>query len=92
MDDKRERKALEKRIEERAKRTARRAQLEEVREAVDAVALWYRDLMAQGLGAPEAVINSDLAGEARHGCPESESPGDAARAVSIVSDVVGHSS
>ncbi len=86
VDDKRERKALEKRIEERAKRTARRAQLEEVREAVDVVALWYRDLMAQGLGAPQAVINSDLAGELAMDAQD-RSPGDAARAVSIVSDV-----
>jgi DNA polymerase-3 subunit delta' len=86
VDDKRERKALEKRIDERAKRTARRAQLEEVREAVDVVALWYRDLMAQGLGAPQAVINSDLAGELAMDAQD-RSPGDAARAVSIVSDV-----
>ena len=86
VDDKRERKAIEKRTEDRAKRTARRAQLEEVREAVDVVALWYRDLMAQGLGAPGAVINSDLAGELA-GDAQDLSPGDAARAVSIVSDV-----
>jgi hypothetical protein len=57
-----------------------------VREAVDVVALWYRDLMAQGLGAPQAVINSDLAGELAMDAQD-RSPGDAARAVSIVSDV-----
>jgi len=86
VDDKRERRALEKRIEERAKRTARRAQLDEVLEAVDAVGLWYRDLLAQGLGAPRAVINSDLADQLAMDAQD-RSPGDAARAVSIVCDV-----
>ncbi len=86
VDDKRERGMLKKRIDDRAKRTARRAQLEEVREAVDVVGLWYRDLMVQGLGAPGAVINSDLAGELA-GDAQDRSPGEAARAVSIVSDV-----
>jgi DNA polymerase III subunit delta' len=85
IEDARQRKALEKRIEERAKRTARRAQTEEVREAIDVVALWYRDLMAATLGGEGALINSDAAGElaedAKHG-----SPADAARAVAIVSE------
>ena len=74
-----------KRIEERAKRTARRAQLEEVREAVDVVALWYRDLMATSLGAEGAVINSDAAGELAKDA-KLGSPADAARAVAIVSE------
>ncbi len=86
VQDKREQKAIQKRVDERAKRTARRAQLEEVREAVDVVGLWYRDLLAQGVGAPEAVINSDLAGELA-GDARERSPGDAIRAVTIVSDV-----
>jgi DNA polymerase III subunit delta' len=85
VEDGRQRKAMEKRIEERAKRTARRAQTEEVREAIDVVALWYRDLMAATLGGEGALINSDAAGElaedAKHG-----SPADAARAVAIVSE------
>ena len=85
VEDGRQRKAMEKRIDERAKRTARRAQTEEVREAIDVVALWYRDLMAATLGGEGALINSDAAGElaedAKHG-----SPADAARAVAIVSE------
>ncbi len=85
VEDKRQRKALEKRIDERAKRTARRAQLEEVREAVDVVALWYRDLMAAGLGGEGAVINSDAAGELAEDAKQG-SPADAARAVAIVSE------
>jgi DNA polymerase III subunit delta' len=85
VEDARQRKALEKRIEERAKRSARRAQLEEVREAVDVVALWYRDLMATALGAEGAVINSDAAGELATDA-KLGSPADAARAVAIVSE------
>jgi DNA polymerase-3 subunit delta' len=85
IEDARQRKAIEKRIEERAKRTARRAQLEEVREAVDVVALWYRDLMAAGLGAEGAVINLDTAGELAQDAKRG-SPVDAARAVAIVSE------
>jgi DNA polymerase-3 subunit delta' len=85
VEDSRQRKALEKRIEDRAKRSARRAQLEEVREAVDVVALWYRDLMAASLGGEGAVINSDAAGELAEDA-EQGSPADAARAVAIVSE------
>jgi DNA polymerase III subunit delta' len=85
VEDARQRKAIEKRIDERAKRTARRAQLEEVREAVDVVALWYRDLMAAALGGEGAVINSDAAGELAEDAKQG-SPADAARAVGIVSE------
>ena len=56
-----------------------------MREAVDAVALWYRDLMATALGGEEAVINSDVAGELAQDAKQ-ESPAEAARAVSIVMD------
>ena len=45
------RKALEKRVDERAKRVARRAELEELLEALDTVAWWYRDVLAAHLGA-----------------------------------------
>ncbi|MGZ4480808.1 MAG: DNA polymerase III subunit [Gaiellales bacterium] len=62
IEDQRERKALEKRFEERAKRASRRAEVDELRLAVDTVALWYRDLLSVALGAESAVINSDLAG------------------------------
>ncbi|HEY0386843.1 MAG TPA: hypothetical protein VGC71_00230 [Gaiellales bacterium] len=85
VEDARQRKALEKRIDDRAKRTARRAQLEEVREAVDVVALWYRDLMAASLGGEATVINSDAAGELAEDAKQG-SPADAARAVAIVSE------
>jgi DNA polymerase-3 subunit delta' len=85
IDDPRQRKALEKRIDERAKRTARRAQIEEVRDALDVVAQWYRDLMVAGLGAEDLVINlrtaGDLVADARR-----SSPADAARAVAIASE------
>ena len=36
---------------------------DELREAVDVVGLWYRDLMATALGGEGAVIDSDVAGE-----------------------------
>jgi DNA polymerase-3 subunit delta' len=83
VEDKRERRAIEKRTEERAKRTARRAQTDELREAVDVVGLWYRDLMATALGGEGAVINSDVAGELVQDA-KSGSPAEAARAVGIV--------
>jgi DNA polymerase-3 subunit delta' len=86
MDEGRDRRAVQKRIEERAKRASRRAEVEEVRDAVDAVALWYRDLLATGLGAENAVVHSDLAGELAEDA-QSGPPGDAARAVAVVSDV-----
>jgi DNA polymerase III subunit delta' len=85
VEDSRQRKALEKRIDERAKRTARRAQTEEVRDAVDTVGLWYRDLMAAGIGAEGAVINLDVSGELMQDARNC-APADAARAVAIVSE------
>jgi len=83
VEDKRERRAIEKRTDERAKRTARRAQTDELREAVDVVGLWYRDLMATTLGGEGAVINSDVADELAQDA-KSGSPAEAARAVGIV--------
>ena len=85
MEEPRQRKALEKRIEERAKRAGRRAQIEEVRDALDVVALWYRDLMAAGLGAEDLVINLLTAGDLVADAKQS-SPADAARAVAIASE------
>jgi DNA polymerase-3 subunit delta' len=85
VEDARQRKALEKRIEDRAKRTARRAQMEEVRDAVDMVGLWYRDLMAATLGAEGTVVNLDLSGELLDDAGRC-APGDAARAVLVVSE------
>jgi DNA polymerase-3 subunit delta' len=85
VDEPRQRKALEKRIEERAKRSARRAQTEELRDAIDVVALWYRDLMVAGLGAGDLVINLGTAGDLVADA-KSSSPADAARAVEIASE------
>ncbi|HWH64583.1 MAG TPA: hypothetical protein VNS99_00720 [Gaiellales bacterium] len=85
VEDTRQRKALQKRIDDRAKRTARRAQMEEVRDAVDMVALWYRDLMAATLGAEGTVVNLDVSGELMDDAGRC-APGDAARAVLVVSE------
>ena len=48
--------------EERAKRESRRAEWDELRLAVDTIGLWYHDLLADGPGGGEAVVNSDMAG------------------------------
>ena len=85
VDDNRERKALEKRIDERAKRTARRAQMEEVREAVDIGRAVVPRPDGGGAGRGGSVVNSDLAGELVRG-RRTESPADAARAVLVVSE------
>ena len=85
VDDPRERRALERRLEERAKRVARRAEWDELRVAVDTVGWWYRDLLAVGLGAGEAVVNSDAAGDM---APASAgAAGHAARALEVVGEV-----
>lgn len=86
IDEGRDRRAAQKRLEERAKRMYRRAEIEEVRDAVDTVGLWYRDVLATALGAENAVVHSDLAGELVEDA-QSGPPGDAARAVAVVSDV-----
>ena len=85
VEEPRQRKALEKRIEDRAKRSARRAQTEEVRDALDVVALWYRDLMVTELGAGDLVINLGTAGDLVADAKQ-RSPADAARAVAIASE------
>jgi DNA polymerase-3 subunit delta' len=84
-DDPKERKALEKRVEERAKRVARRAELEELLEALDTVAWWYRDVLAAHLGAESVVVHSDLAGEAVSD-GQSESPARLVRALGVLAD------
>jgi DNA polymerase-3 subunit delta' len=85
VDDPKERRALERRFEERAKRVGRRAEWDELRLAVDTVGLWYRDLMAVGLGAGDAVVNSDVAGEMSPAA--AGAAGHAARALEVVTDV-----
>ena len=63
VDDDRERRALTKRFEERAKRQARRAEWDELRLAVDTVGWWYRDRLAAGVGANDVVLDSNPAGD-----------------------------
>ena len=65
VDDPKDERALRKRYEERAKREARRAEWDELRLAVDTIGLWYHDMLADGPGAGEAMVNSDMAGGAR---------------------------
>ena len=49
--------------EQRARRVARGAEREEIVEALDLLAGWYRDLLAVGAGATRAVLNSDRAAD-----------------------------
>jgi DNA polymerase-3 subunit delta' len=63
VDDERERRALTKRFEERAKRASRRAEWDELRLAVDTVGLWYRDALADGVGAQDVMLDSAGYGE-----------------------------
>jgi DNA polymerase-3 subunit delta' len=46
-------------LEQRARRVARGAERDEVLEALDLLAGWYRDLLAVALGAGGAVLNAD---------------------------------
>jgi DNA polymerase-3 subunit delta' len=64
VDDARERRALEKRFEERTKRAARRAEWDELRLAVDTVAGWQRDRLAAALGADDLVVDSAASDDA----------------------------
>jgi DNA polymerase-3 subunit delta' len=85
IDDPKERRAIEKRTEERAKRAARRAELDELREALDTVAWWYRDVLAARLGAEGVVVHSDMAGEASEDA-RNGAPGELAQALAIVAE------
>jgi DNA polymerase-3 subunit delta' len=85
VDDPKERRALERRFEDRAKRAGRRAEWDELRLAVDTVGSWYRDLMAVGLGAGDSVVNSDAAGEMSPAA--AGAAGHGARALEVVADV-----
>jgi DNA polymerase III subunit delta' len=64
-DDARERRALERRYDERAKRVARRAEWDELRVCVDTVGAWFRDVLAADLGAEDAVVDSHEADAVR---------------------------
>ena len=63
IDDPKQERALRKRFEERGKRTARRAEWDELRLAVDTVGLWHRDRLATAVGAPDTVLDSEPAGD-----------------------------
>jgi DNA polymerase-3 subunit delta' len=49
-----------KELEQRSRRVARGAEREEILEALDLLAVWYRDLLAASVGADQAVLGSDL--------------------------------
>jgi DNA polymerase-3 subunit delta' len=86
IDDPKQERALRKRFEERGKRTARRAEWDELRLAVDTVGLWHRDRLATAVGAPDTVLDSEPAGDG----PEAGHTGGAtpaAAALSVVLDV-----
>ena len=86
VDDPKDEKALRKRYEDRAKREARRAEWDELRLAVDTIALWYHDMLAAALGADDAVVNADVAGGLA-GANSRGGAGHAARALDTVGDV-----
>ena len=50
-------------LEQRVRRAARGAELDEILEALDVLGGWYRDLMVVGQGAEGAVLNSDRLAE-----------------------------
>jgi DNA polymerase III subunit delta' len=85
VDDDRDRRALTRRHEERAKRLARRAEWDELRLAVDTVGGWYHDLLDTALGAADAVLDSDPAGDAADGTPDGAT-GHALDALAVVLD------
>jgi DNA polymerase-3 subunit delta' len=86
VDDPKDERALRKRYEERAKRESRRAEWDELRLAVDTIALWYHDMLATALGADEAVVNADMS-ERLSVAAASGAAGHAQRALDTVADV-----
>ncbi len=86
IDDPKQERALRKRFEERGKRTARRAEWDELRLAVDTVGLWHRDRLATAVGAPDTVLDSEPAGDGPEtGVLSGAAP--ATAALSVVLDV-----
>ena len=86
IDDPKQERALRKRFEERAKRAGRRAEWEELRLAVDTVGLWHRDRLAAAVGAPDAMLDSEPAGDVpAHG--GGGTAADSVAALSVVLDV-----
>ena len=73
-------------LEQQARRAERGAEREQVLEALDVLATWYRDLVAVAAGARDAVLNCDrLAELAADGEAERSLP--AERAAETVRDV-----
>jgi DNA polymerase-3 subunit delta' len=86
IDDDRDKRALERRYAERGKRAARRAETDELREAVDTVGYWYRDRLATQVGADGVVVHSDQAADLA--LEAGSSPiAESLRALDVVSDV-----
>jgi DNA polymerase-3 subunit delta' len=86
VDDARERRALEKRFEERTKRAARRAEWDELRLAVDTIAGWQRDRLAAALGADDLVVDSSATDGATRPGP-SGGVGEQIAALEVAADV-----
>ncbi len=87
IDDPKQERALKKRFEERGKRTARRAEWDELRLAVDTIGLWHRDRLATAVGAPDTVLDSEAAGDAPDPGVTGATAASAASALTIVLDV-----
>jgi DNA polymerase III subunit delta' len=73
-------------VEQRAKRAERGAEREEILEALDTLAGWYRDLVVFAAGAPDAVLNLDRLDELEREADSSRAPA-AERAAETVRDV-----
>ncbi|HEX5467929.1 MAG TPA: hypothetical protein VFW80_02655 [Gaiellaceae bacterium] len=50
-------------LEQRVRRAGRGAEREEILDALDILASWYRDLVVSAAGAQDALVNSDRLGE-----------------------------
>jgi DNA polymerase III subunit delta' len=50
-------------LEQRVRRAGRGAEREEILDALDILASWYRDLVVSAAGAEDALVNSDRLGE-----------------------------
>ena len=72
-------------LEQRARRVARGAERDEVLDALDLLAGWYRDLLAVTLGAGGAALNADRLAELEEDAP-GVGPEAAAAAAEAVAD------
>ena len=72
-------------LEQRARRAERGAERDEILNALDILASWYRDLVVVAAGADEAVLNCDRLAELSQDAEPERSPG-AERAAEAVRD------